>query len=371
VKPVEGKLYKKDYDLAYEKLSNIEELKTIGITGSFGKTTTKIIISKILENKFNILKSEEYNNSIKDIIRIINDKLNRSHKVFIMDMAAKNIGDIEEIAKLTKPQIGILTGIEQPNLDAMNNMENIMKVKYELIEELPADGIAIFNYDNKYIKKLADKTFKEKILYGIENPKELDFYATDIKVYSYGTSFILQNKEGESIECRTKLLGRDNILNVLAATATAKVLGLSLDEISKAIESIEPFPKRLELCNIESDIIEIDDRFITGAKETNKSIEVVNGFDGRKIIVTPGIFEIYRNRKQDDIILGNNIAKIFDYVILVGKKQTKDLYEGILEEAFSKDHIIVVNSMEEAKKRLSKLKKSGDVVLWENEFPRI
>jgi len=91
-----------------------------------------------------------------------------------------------------------------------------MKTKYELIEELPPEGIAIFNYDNKYVKKLADKTFKEKLLFGMEDVEKLDLYAENIEVTEEGTMFTIRDKKGNSVQCKTKLLGKHNIYNILA-----------------------------------------------------------------------------------------------------------------------------------------------------------
>ena len=117
-----------------------------------------------------------------------------------------------------------------------------MKTKYELVEELPTDGIAIFNYDNQYIKKLADKTFKEKILYGLEEKESLDIYAEDIEVSEFGSTFTIKDKEGNSIRCTSKLLGKHNIYNILAGVAVARSLGLCYEEIKNGIEKIEPIP---------------------------------------------------------------------------------------------------------------------------------
>lgn len=368
VKPLERKLYKREYNNAYDKITSFEDLTTIGIAGSVEKSIMNLTSYTILKEKYNVLRTDQYNDSIKDIIRIINEKLNRNHDIFIADVNSRKIGDIDETAKLIKPQIGIITGIEESNNDKINNIENTMKAKYEIIEALPAEGIAIFNYDNKYVKKLADKTFKEKILYGIEKSDQLDYYATDIKLNKYGTNFILWDKEGTSIECKTRLIGKDNILAILGAAALARTLGMSLKEIAIGVENIKPPNKKLELINRDDGILEINDRFITGPIETNKSIEAMSDFVGRKIIITPGFMDLRYYRSEENRKLGNKIAKTFDFVILVGKKQSREIYKGFLDEAFSKDKILIVNTMEEAHKKLARIQKYGDIILWENEM---
>src|SRR5690606_36449287 len=123
---------------------------------------TKFITSTILKQKYKVLSTPESYNTPMGLSKVINNELTEEYQVFIAEMGARNIGDIKELAQLTKPKIGVITSIGPAHLETFKNIENIMKTKYELIEELSIDGIAIFNYDNEYVKKLADKTFKEK-----------------------------------------------------------------------------------------------------------------------------------------------------------------------------------------------------------------
>ena len=167
------------------------------------------------------------------ISKIINNELTDDYDVFIAELGATKTGDIDEVAKLTNPKIGIITSIGPCHLETFKSIDNIMRTKYELIENLPDDGIAIFNYDNEYVKRLADKTFKEKLLYGIDNIEDTDVFATNIHVDSLGSSFSLCIKSLGVIECRTKLLGKHNILNILGGAAIASVLGLSKSKIKE------------------------------------------------------------------------------------------------------------------------------------------
>ena len=128
-----------------------------------------------MEEKFKVLNTPESYNTPMGLSKVINNDLTHEHNVFIAELGARNIGDIKEVAELVQPKIGVITSIGPTHIETFKNIDNIMKTKYELIEELPTDGVAIFNYDNEYIKKLADKTFKEKILYGLEDIENLDY----------------------------------------------------------------------------------------------------------------------------------------------------------------------------------------------------
>lgn len=368
--PVEKRVNRHYYEMAYTKIRSLENLKIVGITGSYGKTSTKYITSKILEEKFKTIKTPESYNTSMGISKVINNTLTDEYEAFIVEMGAKNIGDIHEVAKLSNPQIGVITSIGPTHLDTFVSVENIMKTKYELIEELPADGIAIFNYDNEYSKRLADKTFKEKILYGMENIEDLDLFATDIEVSKEGSVFTLNDKAGNSVACKTKLLGRHNISNILAGAAIGKAMGVSMEEIATGISKVDPVPHRLNIMNPATGVIVIDDTFNSNPVSSKAALEVLNQFnDGKKIIITPGMIELGEDENKENRTFGKNIAKICDYVILIGKNRTKPIYEGIMEEGFSKDKIFVVNNLDEATNALQGFVKPKDAVLFENDLP--
>nr|WP_234978657.1 UDP-N-acetylmuramoyl-tripeptide--D-alanyl-D-alanine ligase [Anaerosalibacter sp. Marseille-P3206] len=370
VKPVEKRVNMYYFEKARDKVKSMDKLKVIGITGSFGKTSTKFITANVLSEKFNVLKTPESYNTPMGISKVINNDLTEDVEVFVAEMGARNIGDIKELGKLTSPQIGVITSIGPAHLETFKNIDNIMKTKYELIEELPADGVAIFNYDNEYIKKLADKTFKEKILYGIGESEELDIYAKDIEVSKLGSTFTLASKDGEEIRCTTKLLGKHNIYNLLAGACVGKALGLTMDEIKRGIEKVEPIPHRLNIINPGTGVIIIDDAFNSNPIGARAALDVLSQFkEGKKIIITPGMVELGEREEEANRELGANIGKVCDFAILVGGNRTKPIYEGLMDVGYSKDCIFVVKNLDEATMELQKVVKPNDVVLFENDLP--
>lgn len=370
VKPVEKAINKYYFDMARNKVRSFEDLKIVGITGSYGKTSTKFITTVILGEKFNVLKTPESYNTPMGVSKVINNTLSDEYDAFIVEMGARNIGDIKEMAELAGPKIGVITSIGPTHLETFINVDNIMKTKYELIESLPPDGIAIFNYDNQYVRKLADKTFKEKILYGTENTEQLDIYATNIEASELGSTFILNDKNGNSIKCETRLLGEHNIGNLLAGAAIGVALGLTFEEIAKGIKKVEPVPHRLQLINPGTGVIIIDDAFNSNPVSSKAALDVISQFkEGSKIIVTPGMIELGQEEEEANRQFGRYIADACDYVILVGKNRTKPIYEGIFEKKFNKDSVFVVNSLNEATAVLQQIVRHKDVVLFENDLP--
>ncbi|WP_019227765.1 UDP-N-acetylmuramoyl-tripeptide--D-alanyl-D-alanine ligase [Sedimentibacter sp. B4] len=368
--PIEKNINQKYYTVASNKIKNMKNVKSIGITGSYGKTSTKFFTATILSEKYKVLNTPESYNTPMGISKIINNDLDENFDIFIAELGATKIGDIDEVAKLTNPEIGIITSIGPCHLETFKSIDNIMRTKYELIENLPDDGVAIFNYDNEYVKKLADKTFKEKILYGIENIEDTDVFATDIKVSSKGSTFSLCINGLGTIECETRLLGAHNIHNILAGAAIAKVMGLTLQEIKMGISKIESVEHRLQLIDPGTGVIVIDDAFNSNPDGAKAALDVLDSFkDNRKIIVTPGMVELGEIEEKENEKFGENIAKVCDIAILVGKKRTTPIYNGLKRKTFNEDNLYVVNSLDEASELMKTLTKVGDVVLFENDLP--
>lgn len=369
-KPIEKNINNKFFISASNKIKSMENLTSVGITGSYGKTSTKFLTATILREKYNVLNTPESYNTPMGLSKVINNDLADDYEIFIAELGATHIGDIDEIAKLTNPKIGVITSIGPCHLESFKSIDNIMRTKYELIENLPNDGVAIFNYDNEHVKKLADKTFKEKILYGIDNIENTDVFATDIKSDSNGSVFILSINGLGSIECTTKLLGKHNILNILAGAAVAKVLGLSLQQIRDGISKIENVEHRLQLINPGTGVIVIDDAFNSNPDGAKAALDVLEAFkDKRKIIVTPGMVELGELEDIEHEKFGEHIARVCDIAILIGKKKTRSIYRGIKRYNFDDNNLFVVNSLDEATKTLARLTKTNDVVLFENDLP--
>lgn len=370
MQPIENNINMGFYKSAQNKIRQREDLTVIGITGSFGKTSTKFIVGTILSNKFNVLNTPESYNTPMGLSKVINNDLSENHQVFVAEMGAKVLGEIREVAELAQPKIGILTSIGPVHIETFKNIDNIMKTKYELIEELPTDGVAIFNYDNEYIQKLADKTFKEKILYGLENVEKLDVYADQIEVSENGSAFNLKDKKGNSIRCNTRLLGRHNIYNLLAGACAGIVLGLTFEEISEGIKKVEPIEHRLNVIKAVNGVIIIDDAFNSNPIGTKAALDVLAEFkEGSKIVVTPGMIELGDMEESANREFGVNMAKVCDYVILIGQKRTIPIYEGLISTGFNPANIFVVNNLTSATEELGKITKPGDVVLFENDLP--
>ena len=371
--PKEKKINDGFYFQAQGKIRKLREenkLSVVGITGSFGKTSTKFISNTILSESFQVQNTPSSYNTPMGLSKVINNDLNEEKEIFLAELGAKVPGEIKEVADLVQPTIGVITAIGPTHMHLFKTIETIQKTKYELIEALDEDGIAIFNYDNDYVKPLADKTKIKTIRYGMENIENLDVYAKDIQVGERGSTFTLVVKGQGEVEASTKLLGAHNISNLLAAASIGWVLGMPLEKIASGISKVEPVEHRLNIVDGGTGVIVIDDAFNSNPVGARAAIDVLGAFEkGKKIIITPGMVELGDMEEEENFKFGQYMANVVDYAILVGPNRTKPIYKGLIEAGFNKDKIIVAKSLNDATASLGKLTAPGDVVLFENDLP--
>lgn len=350
------KLGKKEYN----------DLIRIGITGSYGKTSTKYILQTILSEKYNVLATPESYNTTMGNVRTIREKLKPEHQVFISEMGARRRYDIQEICNFVRPQIGIITSIGPQHLETFKKIENVVKTKSELLVGLTYDGVAFLPINDKYCKEIYQKEKHEKYSYGIG--EKADVYATDIKLSPKGSTFTVVTKN-DRFTCTTKLLGEHNVQNIIGSIAIALHLGLTKEEIMRGVEKIEPVPHRLQILPSPNGGVVIDDAFNSNPVGSKMALEVLKKFEGRKIIITPGMVELGAEEYKLNKEFGRQMADAVDVAILVGVKRSKPIEEGLREKKFDENNIYVVNSLAEATNRLTKLANPNNVVLFENDLP--
>lgn len=364
--PIEKSIQNKFYNKAKQKLSEMKNLKVVGITGSFGKTSTKYIVTTILSQKYNVLMTPESYNTTMGVVRTINEKMSSTHNLFVCEMGAKQVGDIKEICDLVKPSFGILTAIGPQHLETFKTIENVAKTKMELIDSLPDDGIAFANYEDENIKK--QEISKNKILYGFS--KVCDYYAENIEINQRGSEFDVCSKNGDTYHIKTKLLGKHNILNIIAGVAIASKLGLTKEEILLGAKMLKPVPHRLELIQQPNGNIIIDDAYNSNSSGAKMALEVLGNFkDKQRILVTPGIVDLGEHAKKYNKLLGNQATDACDYIILVGEKQAEPILEGILEKGYDREKVYIAQNINDALQKVNEISKNNSVILLENDLP--
>ncbi len=366
-KPVEKCVY------YYYKFKALNKLKTmnipvVGITGSYGKTSSKNIINDILNVKFNSFATPKSFNTPYGLINSINNYLDKFNDIFIAEMGAFKIGEIKQNCKIVRPKYGIITVIGEAHLESFGSRDNIMKGKFELVESLPSDGLAILNKDDEYQVKYKIKNDCKVKWIGIDN-KDADLYATNIKLSGKGTSFdCIFKGDKNKYHFTTKLLGKHNVYNILAGILLGHELGLSIEELERGVSSVNVIEHRLELKKY-GNINIIDDAYNSNPVGSRMAVEVLGLMEGTKIIVTPGMIELGDKQYELNYKFGEYISKVCDYVILIGKNQTKPIYESLIENKYNKDKIFVLNDVRDAFPLMNRLAQGNTYVLLENDLP--
>ena len=367
--PVEKAINDHYLNDARQKLEARPDLIKIGITGSYGKTSTKFILATILSEKYDVLATPASFNTPMGLTRVIRERLEDHHQVFIAEMGARHVGDIKELVDLVHPTIGLLTSVGPQHLETFGDVATVANTKFELIEGLPQDGLAFFASDGGEVDKLYARAKGKKFLTGTRGMR-LDMKAEDIAVNQNGSVFTLKDGvTGEKVPCETKLLGRHNIGNIVLACCAARQLGLSMEEIARGVSKIEPVEHRLQLLPGANGMTVIDDAFNSNPVGAKAALDVLAAFPGRHVIVTPGMVE--QGEREDEINrqFGAQMVGKADEVILVGKKHTRPIAEGLMAAGMAPEHIYVTASLEEATGVLGKIGQMGDVVLFENDLP--
>ncbi len=352
---------------ASQKLREIPELKIIGITGSFGKTSTKYAINTILSQKYNCLMTPASYNTTMGVVRTINEDLKPIHNSFICEMGAKYIGDIKEICDIVHPNIAVITAVGPQHLDTFKTIENVSKTKFELVDSLDDEkGIAFVNWEDENIRKV--KINKKFIKYGLN--KDSDYYAENIEINERGSSFNVVMPGNRKINIKTKLLGKLNVLNIVCGVAVADKLGLSEEQIKMGVKFIKPVEHRLELRPNSNGSIIIDDSYNSNERGANMALEVLGSFKEKKrILITPGIVELGDKSYEINKNLGKEATKYSDFIILVGEKQAGPMLDGLKEEKYPETQTMIAKNLDEAIKKMYELMDSNTVVLLENDLP--
>ena len=365
--PIEKAINRHYYNDAKRIIESHKGLTIIGVTGSFGKTSTKNYLAGILAEKYNVLVTPGNFNTLLGVIRTIREQLRPYHQVFIVEMGAKQNNDIKEICDLVHPTIGIVTAVGEMHLETFKSVENIQDTKFELINSLPADGLGVINFDSEYIRSYKGiKSNCRIIRYSTEGNG--DYKASDIVYGAGGVSFTLNGGEQYS----SRLLGAGNLLNILAAIAVADYLGVPASKQRNAIARLQPVEHRLSM-KVANGITVLDDAYNSNPQGAKMGLEVLKNFKvgegNKRIVITPGFVEMGTRQAEANKELGRTIATSCDYAIIVNAVNRDAIKSGIDEMGMPADKYFLADSLNHAHARLAQILRAGDVVLYENDLP--
>jgi len=358
--------------MAKRKREKLKDLLVIGITGSYGKTSTKEFLYRILSKKFRVLKTSERQNSEIGISQCILNELTPEYDIFIVEMGAYGRRGIKLLCNIVKPHVGILTGINEQHLALFGSQKNIIRTKYELIESLPKDGLAIFNGSDKYCLELYDKTEKPKRIF-TSQPRVLgiepDVWAENIIVQKEFVFFRGCDKDGCD-NFKAYLSGSHFVSNLLGAICVATELGMKKEEISQSVLDIDAPRRTMNIFKGLNDLIIIDDSYSANPQGVIAALDYLKIYDGKKLIVMPCLIELGLASREIHKSIGRKIGEICDAAIITTRDYFQEIREGAVEKGLKNEEILFSENPSEILNTIQTFFYSGDAILFAGRVPQ-
>lgn len=343
----------------------------IGITGSYGKTSTKDALSQILQITLSpTFWPEKGINTFMGITRTIRTGLQEGHRFAVIEMGAYGRGSIQKLCRLTPPQAAIITMIGTAHLERFGSQENIFLAKSELAQALPLDGILVCNGDDDGAREIANRHQKKTtLLYGYDNKcGHLDCWISSWSIKPKGTAFTFEWR-GQKYEGFTPLFGKQALSNAMGAFTMACALGSDPNYALAVIRQLQPVDNRLQVKK-DKEITFVHDAYNSNPIGFAAALQVLADLPGnRRIVVTPGMIELGNKQKEENERIGTLMAKFCDLAILVGETNKGAIMSGLHQAGFNSDQIIFCATRNKALDLLKDLQRDGDIILIENDLP--
>jgi len=341
------------FDLASYYISTLD-IKVVGITGSTGKTSTKDLMAAALSKKYKVFKTQgNFNNDIGLPLMIF--KLDKTYQVAIIEMGMSDLGEIDTLAKVAKPSIGVITNIGTSHLENLKTRENILKAKLEIANNFTEENVLIINGDNDMLHNYYTDKYKI-VKIGIDS--DYNFKGCRIIINKDSIEFgVKENGEDVNATIKVPVPGKHNVLNSLLAIAVARELKVTYEEIQEGIENLQATSMRLDVLNLDNYTI-INDAYNASPDSMEAALEVLKQYNGRKIAVLGTMKE-----------LGEDSARAHEQVGAYAKASGIDLlftlgeFSENFKKGYGSENFMDFNSMEELIAELKKTIKSDDILL--------
>ncbi len=335
-------------------------LRVIGITGSVGKSSTKELVSEVLSRKYHTYKNPgNYNNEIGLPLTILN--LGSGYERLVAEMGFYYPGEITFLCDIARPQVGLLTNIGTVHAERAGSQEAIAKGKSELVQALPAapDGVAILNYDDLFVRPMADQTRARVLFYGLD-PKA-DLWADEIRGCGLKGIQFRMHYQARSVRMEVPILGRHSVQTILRAAAVGFTEGLDWQEITEGLTKSNT-QLRLVAVQTNTGALILDDTYNATPESTIAALDLLEELHGQKIAVLGDMLELGQYEQRGHELVGRRAAQVVQHLIAVGPRG-RTIADTARAVGLPPTAITCVNNAQEAADVLKYNLQSGDVVL--------
>jgi UDP-N-acetylmuramoyl-tripeptide--D-alanyl-D-alanine ligase len=340
---------------ATKKIESMSYMKVVGITASYGKTSIKNYVEHLLKAKYKTYATPRSVNTLGGVMKDVNDDLPADTEVYVVEMGARGEGDIAEISTFVNPHYVVVGKMGPAHIEYFKTIENIRNTKMEILKTDRL--ITAWIHESAMVKPEANvHTFGSKENLDIRsNVAAPEFIIEDVEATLESTSFILAG-----VRYSASILGAFNAMNLAAAVLVAKELGLSDEHIQKQLSTLEPVAHRLQRIDAGGKVI-LDDSFNGNIDGTMASFDLATTYDGRKVVITPGLVEV---DDELNVQVAKRANEVFDVVVVTG-----DLNYTIFKEYVDADKLVKLATKSEMEEMLIEQTRAGDLILFANDAP--
>lgn len=342
------------------------DLTVIGISGSYGKSATKEILAYMLERDFSVLKTPANQNTEMGMAQTVIDDLKPEHKIFVCEIGAVHKGKIAQIAGIVRPKIGILTGINQQHLAVFGSQKNIIDAKYEILEALPPEGVAILNWNSAAVEKSYDEQ-KPRIKARTVIFSGRDIYADNVNVAIDKLSFTVHG-QGKAVGITTNARGKFMVEPVLLAVAGAMAAGMKFERAAEIINKTDFAPFNIEVFENKSGINVISSTYSSNPDGVSAHLDYLKMWPGKKAIVMPCIIELGSASKEIHFGIGKKIGETSDLAIITGKERFADIKRGAASAGMKTENVVFCDKPQNIKRIIAERLGKNDTLLLEGRL---
>ncbi|MBF4569403.1 UDP-N-acetylmuramoyl-tripeptide--D-alanyl-D-alanine ligase [Plantibacter sp. VKM Ac-2880] len=339
-------------------------LRIVGITGSNGKTTTKNLLAAVLERVGETVSPKaSFNNEVGAPITML--RVTDSTRFLVAEMGASGIGEIARLIRMAKPDIGVVLKVGLAHAGEFGGIEATVTAKTEMVSDLLPDDVAILNLDDARVAGMADTTRARVLWFGLDDRAAVR--ATDVVATASGTAFTLHLPDGSSAPVSFKVLGEHHVMNALAAAAAAHELGVPIDVVVDALESVSRAERwRMEPLGGRDGVSVINDAYNASPDSMSAAIRTlaqIGAERGRTIAVLGAMSELGDWAGEEHDRIGLQVVRLGIGRLVVVGPEARRMHITAINEGSWDGESVYFPTADEAFDYLSAEIAAGDTVL--------